>query len=102
MSHYFVTPQAEKDLDQLAQYIAKDNIEAALSLYDMAKITYENLTQTPIIGNAYPSVDSRLDGLLFFPVKNYPKYLIFYVPSDKGITIIRVLHGARRISKLIR
>lgn len=102
MPHYFITPQAEKDLDEIADYIAQDNFDAALRLYDMAKATYENLAHAPRIGNPYPSVNSRLTGLLFFPIKEYPNYLVFYQVGESDILIIRVLHGARKISKLIR
>jgi toxin ParE1/3/4 len=40
-------------------------------------------------------VDWLLPGLRRFPVG---EYLVFFVPGDDGIRIVRVLHGAREIS----
>ncbi len=41
--------------------------------------------------------DSLVTSLRSFPVGNY---LIFYCPVNKGIEVIRVLHGARDIQNL--
>ncbi|MGH9438287.1 MAG: type II toxin-antitoxin system RelE/ParE family toxin, partial [Terriglobia bacterium] len=35
-----------------------------------------------------------------FPVKDFPKYLIFYRPIRDGIEVVRVIHGARDIPAL--
>ena len=44
----------------------------------------------------YPQAGPRREdlarGLRFYPVGNY---LIFYMPAEDGITVARVLHGAR-------
>lgn len=102
MPGYCVSPQAEKDLDELARYIAQDNVDAALRLYDMARATYETLAENPMIGNSYPALNAELVGLQFFPIRSFPKYLVFYVASDHtDITVIRVLHGSRKIGALI-
>lgn len=42
--------------------------------------------------HAGKSRDDLAHGLRFFPVGNY---LIFYTARDDGITVARVLHGAR-------
>jgi toxin ParE1/3/4 len=36
-----------------------------------------------------------------FPVKDFEKYLIFYLPHKQGIDVIRILHGAQDIDSLI-
>ncbi len=40
MAHYVIMPQADADLDEYAAYIAEDNLQAALGLYDAAEKTY--------------------------------------------------------------
>jgi toxin ParE1/3/4 len=101
MSSYFLTPQAEYDLDQLARYIARDNIEAALKLYDMAKETFESLLETPLIGALYKSSHSDLKNIRFCSIKGFQRYVVFYKVNGKDIRIIRVLHSARDFKTLI-
>jgi toxin ParE1/3/4 len=35
-----------------------------------------------------------------FPVSRFDNYLIFYLPHENGIDVIRVLHGARDLDRL--
>lgn len=101
MADYFLSPKAQEDLDEIARYIARDNLEAALRLYDRARDTFELLLRSPMMGSSYPSLHPDLKSLRFFPIKDYSKYLIFYVSKDSDIIIIRVLHGARNVRHLI-
>lgn len=101
MARYYITPQAEQDLDECAAYIAQDNLEAALRLYDSARLTYRNLAENPQMGSAYSSVNPALRKLRFFPLTDFPKYMVFYLPERDGVTIVRLLHGARNIRPLI-
>jgi toxin ParE1/3/4 len=36
-----------------------------------------------------------LSGLRRWPVREFENVLIFYLPRDDGISVVRVLHGAR-------
>jgi toxin ParE1/3/4 len=47
------------------------------------------------------STDAFLAGLRFLPITKFPTYLLFYRPLDDGIELIRVLHGARDIARLL-
>jgi toxin ParE1/3/4 len=98
---YHITATADNDLDELAQYIAQDNLDAAFKLYDKARESFETLAANPFIGNQYPALSTELKNVLFFPVKDFPKYLIFYLPeNDQTIIILRILHGSRNIKTL--
>ncbi len=48
----------------------------------------------------YGSDILRLNGLRRFPVRGFEKYLVFYLPREAGIDVIRVLHGARDIDNV--
>jgi len=36
-----------------------------------------------------------------FPLKNFPQHMVFYLPFQRGIEIIRVVHGSRDLEKLV-
>ena len=99
--HYQLRPQAERDLDECAAYIAKDNLDAAFSLYDAAEETYRNLAQHPKMGRAYTSNASSLRNIRCFPIKGFSQYLVFYAPDGDRIDIIRVLNTARDIENIL-
>jgi toxin ParE1/3/4 len=42
---------------------------------------------------------SRASGIRRWPIPEFPKHLIFYRPTDDGVDILRVLHGARDVGK---
>jgi hypothetical protein len=39
-------------------------------------------------------------GLRAFVVRRFPNYMIFHLPSDDAVTVLRVRHGARDLAKL--
>ena len=41
-------------------------------------------------------------GMRRAPVPSFSKYLIFYLPSAGGIDVVRVLHGAQDIERILR
>jgi toxin ParE1/3/4 len=50
---------------------------------------FHTLARRPQLGRTRPELAS---GLRSFPVG---RYVIFYMPTPKGVEIVRVLHGAR-------
>ena len=84
-------PQAEADLDDIWWYIAQDNPDAADRLLDAINERCNLLARFPLVGT---SRDELLPSLRSVPMGSY---LVFYLPLDDGIEVIRVLHGARDI-----
>ncbi|MFA4902237.1 MAG: type II toxin-antitoxin system RelE/ParE family toxin [Desulfobaccales bacterium] len=78
-------PQAETDLDDIWWYIAQDNADAADRFLDKIEDRCQTLAQFPNMGM---SRDELLPSLRSLPIG---KYLIFYVPIDDGIQVVRVL-----------
>ena len=101
MTQYFIHPLAEQDLDNYATYIAQDKLEAGLRLYECAEKTYQSLADFPEIGKRYRSSDPSLKNIRFFPIKGFSKYLVFYLPIDKGIEIVRVIRQSRNITQIL-
>lgn len=94
MSKILRKPQAEADLVEIWVYIAEDNLIAADSLLDLIDEKLKTLADTPLMGRAR---DEILSGILSFAVGNY---VIFYRPTDGGIEVVRVLHGARDLETI--
>lgn len=92
MSRIRHTNAAETDLLELWLAIAEDNPIAADESLDFIQSTVSLLATQPEMGRARPEL---ADGLRSFPTRT--PYVIFYVPDEDGLLIIRVLHHARDI-----
>jgi len=87
--------QAEQDLLSIAEYIARDSPIAASKWLDEIEAKLLFAAQNPYAGEA---VDHLRKGLRRI---THGSYLIFYEPQEFGITLVRVVHGARRLEDLI-
>jgi toxin ParE1/3/4 len=81
--------RAENDLMEIWGHIAKDDPLAADRQLDRIDAACKMLAENPQGG---PRREDLAPGLRFYPVGNY---LIFYAVGEDGITLARVLHGAR-------
>jgi toxin ParE1/3/4 len=63
--------------------------------------TLKLLARMPRVGKQRTAVDPSLKGLRSWSVKRYRNYLIFYLPFDDGIDVIRVVHGSRDLPRVI-
>jgi toxin ParE1/3/4 len=87
--------RAEEDLLAIAEYIARDSPMAAARWLEQVEKKLELLATHPLLGEA---VDHLHPNLRRF---THGSYLIYYEPQPLGITLVRVLHGARRIEDLL-
>lgn len=87
-------PAARADLHQIWDYIADDDVEAAMRLVDLVEEKCALLARAPDIGRVR---DELAPGLRSFPIG---KYVIFYRRAKGGIEIVRVLSGWRDIPAL--
>ena len=89
---------AEKDLDDIFEYIRKDKPSAAISLLEKFDKSISKLASNPFLGSI--PKDDRLKklGYRMLIVENY---LVFYVVKTRTVQIRRIIHGARRYSFLL-
>jgi toxin ParE1/3/4 len=87
-------PQAETDLDDIWCYIAQDNPDNADRFLDEIEERCQSLAQFPRMGVRREELAHDLRSLA---VGNY---LIFYLPIDDGIEVVRVLPGMRDIDAI--
>ena len=98
----FISKKAEQDTEEIALYLALENPNASAMFREALEATYTLLSTMPKIGSTRDFHNPRLSGLRMFPVKGFENYLIFYQPTDEGLLIVRVLHGARDIVTLFK
>ena len=96
-----VRPAAEKDIDSLATYIARDNLEVALQFYDAVDATFRQIRDHPKRWPRYELLVPRLNELRKCTVVKFRHYLVFYQVHDQSIDVLRVLHGARDILSVL-
>lgn len=92
MSGYVLSTDADLDLDDIWEYIARDNIEAAdhwiAKLFD----AFEALGQNPKMG--HPRADLTQYPVLFWPVG---AYIVIYRAERRLVEIVAVTQGSRDI-----
>lgn len=92
MSRIRFTLSAETDLLELWVTIAEENLTAADETLDVIQATAMILGTQPEMGRARTELAK---GLRSLPTRT--PYLIFYLPDDDGLLVVRVLHHARDI-----
>lgn len=93
----FYLPPAEKDLEELFDYIRRDSPSSAFQFLDKIDQSISRLGLFPLSG-AIPR-DSRLKrkGYRILVIGDY---LVFYRLEKTGVFIHRILHGKRRFEFL--
>ena len=91
MSAYAFHPEAFADLDELWEYIAEDNIDAADRVLADIHSTLTTLAASPQIGYRRPDLTTR--PLRFHVVRD--EYLIAYAPDERPLWVVAVFHGRR-------
>jgi plasmid stabilization system protein ParE len=89
-SRYVLHPEALRDLEDIWEYIAQDNPDAADRVIDELFNALDTLAASPRVGLRRPDLTSR--PLRFWPVRSY---LIAYVPEEQPLEVVAVLHGRR-------
>jgi plasmid stabilization system protein ParE len=92
MSHVLFSESSKTDLLEAWLFIAEESIDAADGVIEAIHQEAQTLSLQPLMG--------RLRSELAEGVRSWPtstRYILFYVPADNGVTVLRVLHHARDI-----
>ncbi len=95
MPRYSIAPDAQADLDDIWETIARDDVEAAGRVLSALRERFPRLADFPGLGRT----SGYAPDLRRFAV---PPYVIFYRPSESGIEVVRVLHGARNLARTLQ
>jgi toxin ParE1/3/4 len=96
MATVFKRPAARRDLVEHYVCIATSSgLDTADRFLARAEESFADLLGQRRMGAPLNSARPELVGLRMWHVKDFPKYLIFYLPHSRGISIIRVLHASQ-------
>lgn len=98
MTGYILSPLARQDIIEIIDYIAADNLAAALRLRDRLFIAFDLLDKQPGLGHVRDDLISRKSGVRFWPVGTY---LVVYRPISDTVQIVRVLSGYRDLANIL-
>jgi plasmid stabilization system protein ParE len=96
MKRFILTRRAKQDVNEIWDYIADDNIEAADRVLDALDNAMFKLAKNPGIGHFREELADRRHR--FFVVYSY---LIVYRHETKPVQIIRVIHAARDVQSIL-
>jgi toxin ParE1/3/4 len=92
---YVLSLRARRDIDEIWDFIARDNANAATRFTVQLGEKLGLLARTPLMGR---SAESLGQGFRRLAVGNY---LVLYRTAENHIDILQVLHGARDIEALL-
>ncbi len=90
------THAAHADLDLIWFQVAQSSVAAADRMIDRISQVCQTYAAHPLLGQ---SVEEYGRSLRCFSVG---VYVVFFVPDNNGILLVRVLHGARDLDDLLR
>lgn len=84
------------DLLQMHDYLQGHATPALADRFLMSvERTMEQIRHYPAAGSLFRPRLASLAGLRWWPIAEFPRYLIYYRAESGVIDIVRVLHGAR-------
>jgi toxin ParE1/3/4 len=89
MNALHFSPEAAQDLNDIYDYLVQHSPAAAARTTQALERACRLLARLPGMGTA---CDDLRPGMRKFPSG---RYVIFYRPTDDGIEVVRILHGAR-------
>jgi toxin ParE1/3/4 len=95
------SPEARRDLVEIADYISGNSVDAAIRFLDAAEGTFTFLAANPLIGQLFVPANELIPPLRVWPIDGFRNHLVFYRPLTDGVEIVRVLHDARDLDSLL-
>ncbi len=95
-------PRAESDLIGCYAYLGEEaSIQTADRFLNAVEKTLNLIATSPGIGATHQTNKLQLAGLRVLAVSKFKRYLLFYRAFDDRIELVRVLHGARDIRRIL-
>jgi antitoxin ParD1/3/4 len=97
MADFFYSPEARRDLLEIWEFIAQDNLDEADRVEREIEQTLVKLAANPELGHFRRDLTSR-------PVRFWAiySYLIIYDPQTRPLEVVRVLSGYRDLAQLLK
>jgi plasmid stabilization system protein ParE len=96
MKTFRLSAQAARDVERIWEYISRDDVAAARRVRLEFHDAFEKLAEQSGIGHTRDDLTSR--PVRFWPVRSY---LVVYKPGSRPLEIVRVVHGARDLPRIL-
>jgi len=89
------SPQSVADLQEILEFVGRDNAQAAVRLIDRLEATCQGLSQMPAVGTKR---DDLAPGLRAF---SQGAYVVYFLPqTESTLRIVRIMHGRRDVKPI--
>ena len=88
-----ISPRAAADLDEIADYIARDNPERAITFIEELRAVCERTSHSPEAYTLRPDIAPEVRMAV------HGQYLILFRVLSTEVRVERVLHGARNLRR---
>jgi toxin ParE1/3/4 len=86
------SPWAVSDLNEILEYVARDNPQAAVRLIDRLEFACQGICSMPAVGTRRDDLAPGLRAL------SQGRYVVYFIPqTEELLRIVRVMHGARDV-----
>ncbi|HYT58930.1 MAG TPA: type II toxin-antitoxin system RelE/ParE family toxin [Haliangiales bacterium] len=97
MADHFFSPQARRDLVEIWEYIARENLDAADRVEQEIQQAILMLARNPELGHLRRDLTSK--PVRFWAVHSY---LVIYDPDARPLEVVRILSGYRDVATLLK
>ena len=87
------SPRSEEDLEEIADFIARDSPRRAIHFIAEVRATCEKFADAPLGHEVQPQLQAGIRRAV------HGRYLIFYSVNPDLIRVERILHGARDLKE---
>jgi len=94
--------KALQDLEELAIYLGQSSPALAERFLAAAERAFAILGATDAkIASHFPLSSPQLYQVRYFPIPGFPSHFMFFLPTTSGIDVVRVLHGASDLGRML-
>lgn len=93
-------PVANEDIDEIAIYLNAQRVGVGTRFLNDLHQAATRLAVVPGMGRVHAPPNPKLPGLRVAVLQGW-RYLIFYLPTDGGMDVVRVLHSSRDTQSII-
>lgn len=96
---YLLTPRALNDFDEIWNFIADDNVNAANRVESAILSACNSLSRRPLLGSK--RIDLTSLPVRFWTITRFPNFIVVYRPDAKPLQVVAILHGKRNIRAIL-
>ncbi|CAN5207675.1 hypothetical protein BH10PLA2_BH10PLA2_10910 [soil metagenome] len=94
-------PAAYHNIEEIVSYLRKTaGSTRARRFLDQVQVTLDQIAEQPLSGTLWDSPKPGLQNLRVRVIPGFRNYVLFYIPGDRSVELLHILHGARDIAAI--